>query len=135
MVWQGPRLGFVAETGRSVASSYGDALSTIFLLACFCALLPTFRFSLFFSFFSHFFPASRYVLSSSCPFVQQPSATLSKYQVRTKYFIVRVLSACCVICALPHVGILLFLIRLAIFFRSSYSSGGVFFAVLSYPVR
>ena len=31
---------------------YGDALSTIFLLACFCVLLPTFRFSCFFSFFS-----------------------------------------------------------------------------------
>ena len=45
---------------------YGDALSTIFLLACFfCALLPTFRFLFFF----FFFPASRYVcLSSSCPF-------------------------------------------------------------------
>ena len=32
---------------------HGDALSTIFLLACFCSLLPTFRFS-FFS--SYFFP-------------------------------------------------------------------------------
>ena len=38
---------------------YGDALSTIFLLACFCALLPTFRFS--FLPFLIFFPASRYV--------------------------------------------------------------------------
>ena len=34
---------------------YGDALSTIFLLACFCVLLPTFRFSFCFSFFSYFF--------------------------------------------------------------------------------
>ena len=34
---------------------YGDALSTIFLLACFCALLPTFRFSFYFSLFSYFF--------------------------------------------------------------------------------
>ena len=50
-------------------SCYGDALSTIFLLACFCALLPTFRFSFFFSFFSYFFPCIPVCLSSSCPFV------------------------------------------------------------------
>ena len=58
---------------------YGDALSTIFLLACFCALLPTFRFSFFFSFFSYSFPASRYVYRLVASSVQQPSATLSKY--------------------------------------------------------
>ena len=58
---------------------YGDALSTIFLLACFCALLPTFRFSFFFSFFSYFFPASRYIYLLRVPSsVLQPSATLSK---------------------------------------------------------
>ena len=34
---------------------YGDALSTIFLLACFCALLPTFRFPFFFSFLFIYF--------------------------------------------------------------------------------
>ena len=39
--------------------------------------------------------------------------------------IVRVLSAC-VICTLPHPGILLFFIRSFFFFRSSYCSGGVF---------
>ena len=32
----------------------GDTLSTIFLLACFCALLPAFRFSFFFSFLIFF---------------------------------------------------------------------------------
>ena len=59
---------------------YGDALSTLLLLACFCALLPTSRFSFFFSFFSYFFPASRYVYTLRVPSsVQQPSATLSKY--------------------------------------------------------
>ena len=59
---------------------YGDALSTIFLLACFCALLPTFRFSFFISFsFLIFFPASRYVYLRAPSSVQQPSATLSKY--------------------------------------------------------
>ena len=47
---------------------YGDALSTILLLACFCALLPTFRFSFLFSFHT-FFPGIPVCLSSSCPFV------------------------------------------------------------------
>ena len=42
------------------------------------------------------------------------------------YSIVRVFSAC-VICNLPHLGILLFFIRLVFFFRISYFSGGVFF--------
>ena len=50
------------------------------------------------------------------------------------HFIVRVLSAC-VICTLPHLGIILFYIRLVSFFRGLYFSGGVFFVVLSYPVR
>ena len=59
---------------------YGDALSTICLLACFCALLPTSRFSFFFSFFSYFLPASQHVDLLRVPSsVQQPSATLSKY--------------------------------------------------------
>ena len=59
-------------------SCYGDALSTIFLLACFCVLLPTFRFSFFFSFLI-FFPASRYVYLLRVPSYVQQSATLSKY--------------------------------------------------------
>ena len=59
---------------------YGGAFSTIFLLACFCALLPTFRFSFLFSFFSYCSPASRCVYLLCVPSsVQQPSATLSKY--------------------------------------------------------
>ena len=101
---------------------YGDAMSTIFLLACFCALLPTFRFSFFFSFFSFFFPASRYVCLRVPSSVQQPSATLRKYVF---YTVVRVLSAW-VICALPHIGKLLFFIRLVLFFFVALISGGVF---------
>ena len=74
MVWQGPCLGFVAETGdlllwRRLVYDF---------LACFCALLHTFRFS--FLSFLIFFPASRYVYLLRVPSsVQQPSATLSKY--------------------------------------------------------
>ena len=50
-------------------------------VACFCALLPTFRFSFCFSFFAYFlFPSSRYVYLPRVPSsVQQPYATLSKY--------------------------------------------------------
>ena len=59
---------------------YGDALTTIFLLACFCALLPTFRFSFFFLSFFIFFPASRYVYLLRVPSsVKQPSATFGEY--------------------------------------------------------
>ena len=54
----------------------GDALSTIFLFAFICALLPTFRFS---CLFSYFFPASRYVYLRVTSSVQQQSGTLSKY--------------------------------------------------------
>ena len=81
---------------------YGDALNTIFLFACCFALLPTFF--LFFFFFCHFFPASWYVYLLRVPSsVQQPSAPLSKY-----VFIVHVLSSC-VICTLPHLGIMFYI--------------------------
>ena len=80
-------------------SCYGDALSTIFLLAFVpCFLLFVFRSS--FLSFLIFSPASRYVYLLRVPSsVQQPSATPA-----STYFIVRVLSAC-VICTLPHLGI------------------------------
>ena len=54
---------------------YGDALSTICFLACSCALLPTFLFSLLYL----FFPASRHVYILRVPSFVQQSATLSKY--------------------------------------------------------
>ena len=63
MVWQCPRLGFLAETGRFV--TLRDALSTIFLLAFVpCFLLVVFRFS-----FLYFFSCTAVCLSSSYPFV------------------------------------------------------------------
>ena len=94
---------------------YGDALGTIFLLACFCALLPTFRFS-FSLFFLHpgvfiFFVSLRLCSSHLLLSV-------------STYFIVRVLSDY-VICTLPHLGVLLCSICLE-FLRSSYFSGVVF---------
>ena len=59
---------------------YGDALSTIFLLAFLC-LACYFSFFVFLFFLSlYFFPASRYVYLLRVPSsVQQPSATFSKY--------------------------------------------------------
>ena len=66
---------------------YGDALSTIFLLACFCALLPTFRFSFLFSFFSYFFsPCIPVCLSSSCPFGRAAAICYSQ-QVRILQYV------------------------------------------------
>ena len=66
MVWHGPRLGFVAETGRYVATSMETPWVRFFCLLAFVPffLLHVFRFS-----FLIFFPASRYLVSSSCPFV------------------------------------------------------------------
>ena len=78
---------------------YGDVFSTIFLRACFCALLPTFRFLFFF--FSLY----------PCVFIFFVSLRLCSSHLllsASTYFMVRVLSAC-VICTLrPHLGILLF---------------------------
>ena len=112
----GPRLGLVAETGRFVAM---ETRLEYDFLACFCALLPTLRFS--FLSFLICFPFISVCLSSSCPFV---CAAAICYSAGT-YFIVRVLSAC-VICTLPHLGILLFFVLFFFRTRSSYFSGDVF---------
>ena len=100
---------------------YGDAMSTIFLLASFFgSLLPTFRFSFFFSYFCYFFPPSRYVYLLGVPSSVQPSATLSK----------NVFCSTCsfCLCHLYHTpsrnSCVFYSFRF--FFRSSYFSGGVF---------
>ena len=118
MVWQGPRLGSVAETGKICC--YGDAMSTIFLLA----FVPCFSFSLSFPIFS-LHPGMFIFL------VSLRLCSIHLVLSASTYFIVRVLPAC-VMCTLPYLGIALFLF--VCFFRSPYFSGGVFF-VLSYPVR
>ena len=51
------------------------------------------------------------------------------------YFIVRVISACCVICTLPQLRILLFFIRFFFFFLAFISRVAFFVVVLSYTVR
>ena len=77
MVWQGPRLGFVAETGRFVAMETPWVRFSCLLAFVPCFLLFVFRFS--FLSFLNFFPSSRYVYVLRVPSsVQQPSATLSK---------------------------------------------------------
>ena len=101
----------------------GDALSTIFLLALFCALLPTFRFSFFFSYFFPCIPLYYVHLLRVPSCVQQPSATLSKYVFYTEV-VVRVLSACVSFVPYPISEILLFFLFVCFFFfRSSYFSG------------
>ena len=136
MVWQGPRLDFVSETvsetGRFVA------METPWVrFSCLLAFVPCFllRFSFFLFFVSCFF------------FFLHPGMFIFFVSLRlcsshlllsaSTYFIVRVFSAC-VICTLPHLGILLFFWSSSFYFflnRSSYFSGSVFFIVLSYPVR
>ena len=69
---------------------YGDALSTIFLLACFCTLLPTFRFSFFFSFLI-FFPLHP---GMSIFLVSLRLCSSHLLLSASTYLLVRVLSAC-----------------------------------------
>ena len=125
MVWQGPRLGFVTETGIFVAM----ALSTIFLLALVpCSLLFVFRFS--FVSFLIFFLASRHVYLLRVPSsVQQPCATLSKYVVY---------SSCsfCLLCHLyptPSRISFCFFIRLVFFFSQLLFLGWRFFCCALVP--
>ena len=75
MVWQGPRLDFVAETGRFVA------METPWVrFSCSLAFVPCFLlFVVLFSFLSYLFPASWYVYLRVPSSVQQPAATHSKY--------------------------------------------------------
>ena len=80
---------------------YGDALSTVFLKACFCALLPTLRFSFCFLFFFSF------ILHPGMFIFFVSLRLCSSHLLLSEYFLFRVLCAC-VICALPHLGILLF---------------------------
>ena len=100
MVWQGPRLGFVAESGRFVTM---NALSTI---SCFCALLPTFIiFSCLIPVCFISFVFLRLCGSSHLLLTVLPASTYVCY------------STCsCVICILPHLGIPLFFYSFSIFF-------------------
>ena len=104
---------------------YGDALSTILLLLCLAAC-----FSFFFYIFL-FSPASQYAYVLRVPLsVQQPSATLSRY-------VFYIYSACCFCschCILPHLGILLFFIRL-VFFSVALISGVAFLLLLCSRTR
>ena len=75
---------FCSRDGK--INCYGDALSTIFLLACLknfvpCFLLFVFRFS-----FLIFFPCISVCLSSSCPFICAAAICYSQ-QVRILYYV------------------------------------------------
>ena len=114
MVWQGPSLGFGAETRRFVAMET--------LLACCCALLPTSRVS-FFYFTSFFFLYPGMFLSSSCPFVCSSHLLLlaSTYSV--------VFYSTCFSCLsfVPYpISEFYFFNSFSVVFRSSYFSCDVF---------
>ena len=75
MVWQGPRLGWVAETGRFVA------METPWVwFSCLLALVPCFLLFVFpFAFLIFFRHPGMYCLFRVPSSVQQTSATLSEY--------------------------------------------------------
>ena len=104
---------------------YGDPLSTIFLLLCLAS-----HFS-FFAVFFLFFSCIPVCLSYWCPYVCAAAICYSQ-QVRTS-LIVRVLSACSVICTPPLLRFFCFFFRLVYFFRSSYFSGVAFFCCALVP--
>ena len=84
-----------------------------FLFACFCATLPTFRFS-FFVFLFFLFLFFSCIPVCFIFFVSLRLCSSRLLLSASAYFILRVLSAC-VICTL-HLGILVFFIRLVFFF-------------------
>ena len=118
MVWQGPRLGFVAETGRSLAMETPRVRLSCILICrasyfSFSILLPFPPFSL--------HPGTLIFVSLRlCSNLLLSAST---------YFIVRVLS--CVICTLPHLVILLFFFRIAFFFVVDLISRVAFFLLCS----
>ena len=117
MVWQGSPSRLCSRDEKICC--YGDALSTIFLLAFVpCFLLFVFRF--YFLCFNIFLHPGKFIF-----FVSLRLCSSHLLLSASTYFRVRVLSACCVIRTLPHLGILSFFIRLKKIFRSSYFSGGL----------
>ena len=107
---------------------YGNALSTIFLLACFCALLTTLRFSFFFSFLSFLI----FSLHPGMFILFVPLRLCSSHLLLSAgaHLIVRALSAC-VICTLPHLGIVLFFYASSIVFFVALISRVAFFLLCS----
>ena len=106
MVWQGPRLGFVAETGRIVTM---DALSTI---SCFLCLA---------TYFYHF------LLPYPCMFVFFVFLRLCSIHLllsASAYFVVCVLVS--FVSCLISESVVFYSLTWYYFFRSSYFSGGVF---------
>ena len=93
-------------------------------LACFCALLPTFRFSSL-SFLTFFLHPGMFIF-----FVSFRLCSSHLLLWASTYFIVHVLSAC-VSCTLPHLGILLFFCSFFFFFVALISR--VFFCCALVP--
>ena len=93
------------------------------LLACFCALLPSFRFSFFFSLLLFFFSLHPGMFIF---FVSRLLCSSHLLLSASRYFMVRVLSACENLYPTPSWNSFVFLFVEHFFFRSSYFSGGFF---------
>ena len=118
MVWQGPRLGFVPETGRFVA------METLWVrFSCLLAFVPCFLLFVFRCSFLFFFSLHPGMLIF---FVSLRLCSSHLLLSASTYFIVRVLSALCHLYPTPSRNYFIFYSS-GIFFRSSYFSGGVFF--------
>ena len=122
LVWQGPRLGFVliAETGRCVA------METPWVrCSCFCALLPTFRFS-----FSYFFLHPGKFISFVSLRLWSSHLLLS---ASTRYVFYSACSFClCHLYPTPSRSSFVFICLVCLFFfrNCSFFSGGIFCCAL-----
>ena len=108
---------------------YGDALSTIFLLAS--CLASYFSFSVILVFLFLFFSCIPVCLSSSCPFVCAAAICYSQ-QVRTVFY--STCSFCLLLCHLypiPSRNYFVFFIRLILFFFVALISRVAFFLFCS----
>ena len=111
---------------------YGDALSTIFLAYLLFLCLASYFSFFVFLFFLIFFSASRYVLSSSCPFVCAAVICYSQ-QVRILQYVFFLLVS---FVPYPILKLFFFLFVQHFFFSHLLFLGWRFFVVLSsYPVR
>ena len=85
IVWQGPRLGFVAETGNFVTTGALSVIFLLFFVLCFRSWVPFSRlFLCLASYFSHFllsYPGMFTV--SSCSFVCAAVSCFYSHQVRS----------------------------------------------------
>ena len=126
MVWQGPRLGFVAEMGRFVAMETPWVRFSCLPAFVPCFLLFVFRFS-FLSFLIFFLHPGMFTL-----FVSLRLCSSHLRLSASTYYFYNTCSFClCHLHPTPSRNSMVFFYSSSIFFRSSYFSGDVFFSLRS----